>query len=165
MLILEQISPKNAFIFKAVRLQALQDSPSAFGSTYAWESQLSDADWLKRSADWTNDTSVGYLAIDQEIACGIVNAFLDEDDPGKAHLASMWVHPTHRRGGVGRTLVTGIQKWATFQKVSLLQLTVTSSNRMAIDFYKRIGFTMTGNTQPYPNDPDAFEYEMSQSLG
>jgi hypothetical protein len=96
--VLEQIGPKNALIFKAIRLQALQDSPRAFCSTYAKESQLSDADWLKRAVDWSSNRSVGYLALYQGVSCGIVAAFLNEHDPSKAHLVSMWVSPTHRRG-------------------------------------------------------------------
>jgi ribosomal protein S18 acetylase RimI-like enzyme len=39
---------------------------------------------------------------------------------------------------------------------------VTSNNHAAIEFYERMGFSMTGNTEPYPNDPLIIEYEMSQ---
>ena len=164
MLVLEQISPKNALTYKRIRLQALQDSPLAFGSTYAKESQISDADWFKRAADWSSDRSIGYLAIGRGAPCGIIAAFLDQDDRSKVHLVSMWVSPSHRRGGIGRTLVEAIQAWARRQGANLLQLMVTNSNHAAIEFYKRNGFTMTGNTEPYPNDPALFEYEMSQPL-
>jgi ribosomal protein S18 acetylase RimI-like enzyme len=162
---IEKISPKNALIFKAVRLQAPQESSLAFGSTYAKESQLSDADWLKRATVWSSDRSVGYLAMSREMSCGIVAAFLDEHNPHLAHLVSMWVSPTHRRSGIGRTLIDAIQVWARLQGAHSLQLTVTNSNHSAIEFYKRNGFTMTGNTEPYPNDPTLFEYEMSQPIG
>jgi ribosomal protein S18 acetylase RimI-like enzyme len=46
-----------------------------------------------------------------------------------------------------------------------LKLMVTSSNQPAIQFYERLGFTMTGRVQPYPNDPGLSEYEMEKSLG
>jgi len=161
---IEQISRSNALIFKDVRLRALQDSPTAFGSTYARESQLSDSDWLKRAADWSSNRSVGYLAMDDGAPCGIVAAFLNETDPFKAHLVSMWVAPTHRRVGVGRTLVTAVQSWAITRGARLLQLTVTSSNRAAIEFYVQNGFSMTGNTEPYSNDPTLIEYEMSRTI-
>lgn len=162
--VLEQITPKNALIYKAIRLRALQDSPLAFGSTHAKESQLSDADWLKRAEDLSSDRSVGYLAMSQGISCGLVAAYLNEDDLGKAHLVSMWVSPTHRRNGIGRALIEAIQTWARIHKTHSLQLTVTSCNQSAIEFYKRNGFAMTGNTEPYPNDPALFEYEMSQPI-
>jgi len=45
-----------------------------------------------------------------------------------------------------------------------LLLMVTSNNDPAIRFYERLGFTKTGRTEPYPNDPNIFEYEMSQPI-
>ena len=49
---LEPLSPRLMEEFKAVRLRALEDTPTAFGSTYAKESVLSDSDWLKRVDTW-----------------------------------------------------------------------------------------------------------------
>jgi ribosomal protein S18 acetylase RimI-like enzyme len=46
-----------------------------------------------------------------------------------------------------------------------LILTVTSVNHGAIRFYERLGFRKTGKTEPYPNDPAIFEYEMLLALG
>ena len=48
MVSLEQITRQNALTFRDIRLQALQDTPSAFGSTYAKESRLTGDDWLER---------------------------------------------------------------------------------------------------------------------
>jgi ribosomal protein S18 acetylase RimI-like enzyme len=163
--VLEPIRPKNAHLLKAVRLQALKDSPLAFGSTYAKESQFTDADWLKRAVDWNSDRSVGYLALDGEKPCGIAGAFLDEKDPTIAHLVSMWVSPRHRRSGIGRALVGTIQAWAEDRNAHFLRLDVTNTNLAAIKFYQQIGFRPTGNTSPYPNDPALFEYEMAQAIG
>jgi ribosomal protein S18 acetylase RimI-like enzyme len=108
MITLELITPQDAMLFKDVRLRALQDTPTAFSSTYAKESQLTDADWITRAAQWTNEKSSTYLAMDAEIPCGIVSGILDKDDAKRAHLLSMWVAPTHRRSGIGRKLVKAI---------------------------------------------------------
>src|SRR5450756_1677617 len=110
--ILEPIAPNNAADFKSVRLRALQDAPSAFGSTYARESMLSDAEWLQRAASWNGERSVGYLAKDQGVVCGIVAAYLDEHNPLQVHIISTWVAPEDRRTGLGRTLIEAIQTWA-----------------------------------------------------
>jgi len=42
-----------------------------------------------------------------------------------------------------------------------LLLMVTSNNEPAMRFYEKLGFTRTGRTEPYSNDPAVFEYEMS----
>ncbi|MFO1019568.1 MAG: hypothetical protein U0903_02530 [Planctomycetales bacterium] len=43
MLTIERVTIDSLHVFKAVRLQALQESPQAFGSTYAAEVQLPDS--------------------------------------------------------------------------------------------------------------------------
>jgi len=160
--LLEQISTNNVLAFKTVRLWALQDSPAAFGSTFARESQFSDAEWVRRAANMNGEKRMGYLAMDDESPCGIIGAFLDENDSLSASVVSMWVAPSHRRTGVGSSLISAIQTWARSRGVRALRLMVTGNNRTAIEFYERMGFSMTGKTEPYPNDPSLIEYEMSQ---
>src|SRR5271156_3871047 len=105
MVTLEQIAPSNVSLFKATRLRALKESPLAFGSTYANESLLTDADWLKRAAQWSSPRSKGYLALFSGEPCGIAATFLDEQDERKAHLVSMWVDLARRRSGIGGALI------------------------------------------------------------
>jgi ribosomal protein S18 acetylase RimI-like enzyme len=164
MIALEPITPPNALIFKAVRLRALQDSPSAFGSTYEKESQLTDADWIKRAVQWNGERGIGFLALDSGVACGIAGAFLDQDDATRAHLVSMWTAPTHRQRGIGRLLVNEVVGWARLRRARILWLMVVSNNEPAVVFYQRLGFSRTGRTEPYPNDPALIEYEMSRPI-
>jgi ribosomal protein S18 acetylase RimI-like enzyme len=161
---LEPITPQNASAFKMVRLRALQDSPGAFSSTHAHEWQFSDDEWNRRIANWNGERGIGYLAIEEGTYCGIAGALLDAQDSTTAQLVSMWVAPSHRRTRVGEALVGGIQAWAASRGTRWLRLMVTSNNGPAIDFYKRIGFTMTGKTGLYPNNADVFEYEMAKPL-
>jgi ribosomal protein S18 acetylase RimI-like enzyme len=158
------IAPSNVMQFKAVRLAALQDSPTAFGSTYAKESKLTDADWLARSKRWAGDTAIGCLAIDSHHPVGILLCTMDERDPTRAEAISMWVAPTHRRRGVGQMLIDAIVNWCRKKDVQMLTLMVTNSNAVALAFYRRLGFEMTGRTEPYPNDPALFEYEMCRAV-
>lgn len=165
MIVLEQITMQNASVFKAVRLRALQDTPSAFGSTYAKESQFADSEWVKRAGNMNGERSVGFIAMDAGEACGIAACFLDQDDATHAHLISMWTAPTHRQRGVGRLLVNEIVKWGRQRQVHTLRLMVVCKNESAIKFYERLGFARTGRTEPYPNDPALTEYEMSRLVG
>jgi ribosomal protein S18 acetylase RimI-like enzyme len=164
MITLEIVTAQNAMVFKDVRLRALQDTPSAFSSTYAEESRFSDEDWVRRAAQWSGKGSTTYLAMDAGTPCGIASGFLDKDDSTEAHLASMWVAPTHRRLGIGRLLVNAVVDWARAQDTVILQLIVTSNNDGAIKFYERLGFTLTGKTDPYRNDPALDNLEMIRSI-
>lgn len=76
----------------------------------------------------------------------------------------MWFAPTHRRLGIGRTLVEAIVAWARTQNVRTLLLLATSNNDGAIKFYQRLGFSLTGKTEPYRNDPALLDYEMRRSI-
>jgi ribosomal protein S18 acetylase RimI-like enzyme len=161
---LHQIAPSLASIYKSVRLRALQDTPSAFGSTYAREVQFSDTDWQQRAANLCTPRSIGYLAREEDDYCGIAASFLNEKNPQHAELVSMWVAPGHRRTGAGRLLVDAIESWARNTGAHTFQLMVTNTNLAAISFYERLGFIKTGRTEPYPNDPALIEYEMSKTL-
>ena len=165
MITLEPVTEQNILVFKATRLRALQDTPSAFGATYAKESLLTDADWIKRAAKWNGQKGILYLALDGSDACGMAGSFLDEANATRAYLISMWTAPAHRRQGVGRRLVDEIFRWGHRCGVRTMLLMVTSNNHRAIAFYERLGFTLTGRTEPYPNDPALIECEMSQTIG
>jgi ribosomal protein S18 acetylase RimI-like enzyme len=164
MVVIEPITLRNVSVFKAVRLCALQDTPSAFGSTYAKECQLSDAEWAERVTRWSGEQGIGFLAMDGGTACGIAGSFLDSSDATRAHLISMWTAPTHRQQGIGRLLVNEVLQWARSRGARTLLLMVTSTNETAMSFYQRLGFTRTGRTVPYPNDPSLIEYEMSRRI-
>jgi len=161
---IQPITHRNAFVFKTVRLRALQDDPYAFGSTYARESQFSDSEWLARAERMNGERGCGFLATDSETPCGIVGSFLDQDDATRAHLISMWTAPAYRQHGIGRLLVNEVADWAHLRNARTLVLMVTSVNETAMRFYERLGFARTGRTEPYPNDPAVIEYEMSRPL-
>lgn len=165
MILLERITPRNATTFKAVRLRALQDVPSAFSSTYARESQLSDAEWIERASQWSGEHSVGYLAMDGGSPCGIAAAFLDPQDDTRAQLVSMWVEPSRRRRGIASLLVEAIIDWARGQSARTLRLLVTSNNDGAIRFYEHLGFIMIGCVASHANDPSLGDCEMIRALG
>jgi ribosomal protein S18 acetylase RimI-like enzyme len=160
MISLQSITDENALVFRSIRLRALETDPTAFGSTYAREAEISDEQWLQRSIRWSSDGSIGYLALNGENTCGLVACYTDERDSSRAHVLSMWVDPAHRRVGVGTALIEGISAWAAARHLRELRLMVTNVNTGAIAFYERLGFRMSGKTEPYPNDPAITEFEM-----
>jgi len=164
MISLKRITPTDVTLFKTVRLRALQDTPSAFSSTYAEEYRLADADWTARIPEWSGSASTTYIAVDADAACGIAGGYLERGDRRRAHLVSMWVAPSHRRLGIGAKLVDAIIDWARDQNARTLELIVTSNNDIAINFYTRLGFRFTGKTSPYRNDPALTDLEMIRTI-
>lgn len=85
-------------------------------------------------------------------------------EPSHAVLVSMWVAPSHRRSGVGRALVCAVVDWARTKDARVIRLTVTCNNDTAIMFYRSLGLSFTGVTEPYPNDAELFEQEMRRAI-
>jgi ribosomal protein S18 acetylase RimI-like enzyme len=160
MIVIERITTENALVFRDVRLRALQESPTAFSSTYAKESQITDDEWIKRSVRWSSDGSVGFLAYEETRVCGMVFCYTEQEHREQGHIVSMWVDPEFRRASVGRLLIESVVAWAKRRRLHELKLMVTSVNHGAIAFYERLGFGMSGQTGPYPNDPAITESEM-----
>jgi ribosomal protein S18 acetylase RimI-like enzyme len=164
MVTIEQLSPGLAVQLKRVRLTALRDTPSAFSSTYARESQRSNEDWLKLASAWNSSQAVFYIAMDKGGPCGMIAGKFDESVPHRAWVLSMWVAPAHRRSGLGARLMDEIERWAQGLAICELHLHVTSNNSTAQNFYEKCGFARTGIMQPYENDPALFEYEMAKTV-
>jgi ribosomal protein S18 acetylase RimI-like enzyme len=164
MIVIAPITLDNLALFKAVRLRALLDTPSAFSATYAKESQFTDEEWKNRALRWNGEIGIGFLAMDSGEGCGIAGSLLDPGDPSRAQLISMWTAPLHRQRGIGRMLIDRVAAWAHRRGATVLNLRVTSSNGPAILFYTRLGFAGTGRTFPYPNDSALIEYEMARPL-
>jgi ribosomal protein S18 acetylase RimI-like enzyme len=76
----------------------------------------------------------------------------------------MWVDSAYRRTGAGTALIEALKSWAFARGLCELRLMVTSVNTSALRFYERLGFHMTGKTEPYPNDPAIIEHEMALRL-
>ncbi|HEY2466861.1 MAG TPA: GNAT family N-acetyltransferase [Terracidiphilus sp.] len=164
MIVIKRITAEDGLVFKDVRLRALQDSPTSFSGTYAKEVQSPNEEWRERADRCNGDLRVGFLAYDDDRACGMVFCFRDELDETEGSILSMWVDPAVRRAGVGKLLIDSVVDWAKSRGIRGLKLMVTSVNGGAIGFYERNGFRMSGATGPYPNDPAIIEYEMVRKL-
>jgi|SRR5579864_1340575 len=126
-------------VLRAVRLQALTDSPRAFGSTYERELARTTEDWRR----WLAPAATFLLEADGE-ACGMVAGLRDAEDSSLVHLMAMWVHPDQRSTGAADALVSSVKEWATEVGAMQVRLKVVESNERARRCYERAGFRATG---------------------
>ena len=141
---------------RAIRLEALGESPSSFGSTLARETAFTDELWRERARG--SATTRLFLAWKDEAPVGIAGLF-DEGD-GTAQIVSVWVRPAHRGRGVARALTTATVRFAGERGFGILRLWVTDGNDVARTLYEHLGFIATGTRQPLPSDPSLEEHEM-----
>ena len=150
---------------KVLRLAALADAPTAFGSTYADEARRPEEFWRGRAARGaTGEASVLFVADRGDELVGLAGGYRPEPFAGVIELVSMWVHPEARRHGVAVGLVDAVIDWADTAGVVAVELWVTESNRAAAALYERCGFGPTGRRQPLPSDPSLDEVQMRRPL-
>jgi len=139
------VRPEEWQIWRDLRLKALADSPEAFGETLEHAIARLDSQWIGLAAQAATSALKPLLAEETGRPIGIALVELTSDH---ANIYAMWVHPTARRLGVGRSLVRTAIAIAESEGVPQIRLRVTASNSGAVDLYRRTGFVDTGAREP-----------------
>ncbi len=128
---------------KAIRLASLQESPDAFGWSYALAAKLTDDEWKQRAAGLTYPKF--FLALENEKPVGIIGCVIVQQEYG---LISMWVEPASRNLGIGKQLIDELfllAKESGYNKISLM---VAPENKSACRLYSNCGFVFVDVTEP-----------------
>lgn len=148
-------------VLREIRLMALLDSPSAYGSSYEREHLFVNDDWRKRLARTDSVTLVSEN--DDGVANGLVTGAIDDDFADIGWLLSMWVNPTSRGNGVAGQLIDEVIVWSKLQNCTSIRLQVTDGNISAERAYEKRGFRRTGTTILRERD-SVTEFEMELIL-
>ena len=145
---IRQIRPDEGLRLRALRLHALADAPTAFGSTLAREEAFPEHVWHERAANGAaGGDNVTFIAEQDErwvgMAIGLAEAPGHSLTSGST-LVGLFVDGTARRCGVGLALVESVVAWARARRAACLALWVTPSNDAGIALYRRCGFQPTG---------------------
>jgi ribosomal protein S18 acetylase RimI-like enzyme len=137
---IRRLTQADAAIFRDIRLEALQSSPEAFGSTFEMESSQ-NLDFFARRLGSAHMLGAFDGAEVVGMAGLLVRTGLKEAHKGV--LVSMYVRPQARRLGLARLLAEAVTNIAN-QRVELLQLAVVSGNEAARRLYASLGFVEYG---------------------
>ena len=154
--------------YRALRLEMLADTPSAFGETLA-NAQVGDEDeWRMRSARGEASDQILVAAIDNSVRrwVGSMGGFVASGpDVTGPLLVGVYVTPDFRGrpNGVASAMLGEVEAWAATVDRTL-HLHVHEDNPRALAFYEREGYRLTGKTEPYVLNPQQRELEMVKSL-
>jgi len=129
----------DAAALRAIRLEALGDSPDAFGDTYDECAKWSEETWSIKASEWNF-----YLAESDTKVVGMARGETHDERPGSRWLFAMYVSPLARGGQSARALVDAVSAWAAAEGVDALHLYVSSAMHRAKAFYAKVGFVETG---------------------
>lgn len=144
---------------RAIRLQALQQAPMAFASTYEREIAFPEGIWRQRINE-----SAQFLAVDDGAVIGTATGFVEAGRPRSVILVAMFVSPPTRGRGVGEQLVRAVVDQARADGAAEVRLHVVETNLHAARLYARCGFVRTGATMALPHQPALTEHEMALPL-
>jgi GNAT superfamily N-acetyltransferase len=144
---------------RAIRLEALADTPDAYGSTYEENARWSDAQWKNAATN-----RLYYLAERDGRVVGMVSGGFNDGYPGTRWLYGMYVTPSERGTGTAALLVGAIADWAKSEGVDEMYLHVTTSVARARAFYEKVGFRATGEHFTMERDSTLTLITMVQSI-
>lgn len=156
--VIERIAEDDWRRLRMVRLTALADAPSSFGSSREEEEAYEEERWRAMIR-----TAGMFVAADGDTLVGMAAGIPRESNEERG-LGAMWVAPQWRGSGVAALLVEAVVGWARDNGCRRVGLWVPADNPRARRFYQRQGFTMTGRTKPFPNNPSRHITEMHREL-
>lgn len=130
----------DAARYRNIRLEALQQNPEAFGSTFERENEQPLPWFEERIAQ--ADIFGAFIGGD---LFGIAG-YIRHQGPKQNHKGVLWtmyVRPAARNSCLGRCLVEAVVNHAA-ERVEQLQLSVVSDNESAHRLYMRLGFVEYG---------------------
>ena len=147
MIELRTLAPEDWPMWRDLRLAALTEAPSAFGSTLAEWQGAGD-----REERWRARLSIpggrNLVALLDGRPVGMASGVPADDgtivEGTGVELISMWVSPVARGLGVGDLLIRAVESWAVEQRAETLRLSVMPDNARAIALYERHGFADSG---------------------
>jgi ribosomal protein S18 acetylase RimI-like enzyme len=166
--VVRRVRPDDWQRLKALRLEALKDTPMGFLERYEDALLLADEKWQYRArrGSETGDSAQFVAERLDGTFVGTMIGFPDSVEPGVVWLAAVYVKPAWRGRdrGVADALLDAVIGWARNRCASQVLLEVHEDNPPARDFYRRRGFVATGHSKPYPLDPSGIELEMALPL-
>ena len=120
--------------FRAVRLDALAESPEAFGSQFDEVAARPQSSWTAQLVSLPTWVIPGGT-----LDIGVVRV-----DPKVPELLSLWVAPEGRGQGLGKQLILQVRDWAVQQGHGRLELCVKRENLPAVRLYRALGFEDAG---------------------
>lgn len=150
---------RDASALRAIRLEALADTPDAYGDTYAECVTWSEETWALKADQWNF-----YLAESDGRVVGMARGESHDSRSDVRFLFAMYVSPAARGSDAARQLVGAVSAWASAQGVDALYLYVSKAVPRARAFYSKVGFFTTGSSLSMHRDESLVCDEMRRDL-
>ena len=90
--------------------------------------------------------------------------WLEPLSPDTWYLGSLSIDPRLQNGGLGRVMLSAAEDWVRERGARTVRMTVVNVRDTLIAWYKRRGYELTGETEPFPYDDNRFGVPMRDDL-
>jgi len=144
-IIIRNAAISDAALFRALRLEALENHPTAFGSDYA-ENILKPPQFWEERLSFNGDEQAIFFAEQNGQLIGMAGIFrsLSKKNLHSANVFGVYVKPNWRGRQISQILVKACLDWAKLKSITIVKLAVVTSNRSAIHSYEQCGFVIYG---------------------
>ncbi len=80
------------------------------------------------------------------------------------YLGSLAIDPGQQNGGLGRTMLSAAEDWVRERGAERVRMTVVNVRDTLIAWYIRRGYSLTGETEPFPYDDRRFGRPLRDDL-
>ncbi len=139
---LRLLTPADQPAWRAMRLEALREFPTAFLTTYDEQRTRPSADdrAMLAGGAWR-----GLFAAEQMIGIGALIRHRQAAAAHRADIGAVYVSQDHWGSGAGQSMMDALEAEARKSGLLQLELSVAANNDRAIRFYERCGFTRFGS--------------------
>lgn len=156
---IRRLDPSEWELLKALRLAALRDAPSAFGSTYSRE-EAQSSDWWQTSLK-----TLHWMVVEVEgNPVSLCALHRDDNLPNASEIIAMWVDPRFRRQGLAKALVSYCEAHARSLGSTELSLAVAADNGAAKTLYEELGFLYYGRDDCLRSRPEMGAVRLTKLL-
>jgi RimJ/RimL family protein N-acetyltransferase len=150
-----------------LRLEALRDNPTFFGSSYEARENCG-SEWTLRMLNTDPQEGCSFVAeFGQELfGMAAIRRFPGIKTRHSANIGGVYLRPEWRRQGIVDRLIEACLDWSMKQQVINIKLAVVTTNLAALKAYQRLGFSIYGKEPKVILHEGVYydEYLMSKSI-
>jgi RimJ/RimL family protein N-acetyltransferase len=148
--IIREVAPADSSTYFSLRVQSEQEYPQFVGFNAERELAAEQSGIVALLSSYPSEGTIVWGAFEGIRVVGVLalSRRLSRKYAHKALLWGMYVIPEFRGGGAAHALMNASITWATeHSEIVAITLQVALSNIRALQFYKRLGFTVFGTEQ------------------
>jgi GNAT superfamily N-acetyltransferase len=152
-LTVSRIADEQGAVLRELRTASLREAPYAFGETLAEALLVEPSSFDETASLHAHSPRLAtFLLYTEGHPCGLVHAYIEEGETGRAFVNALWVAPAVRHLRGGELLVNVALQWLAGQGAQEVHAWIAEENRTAMRFYERLGFGPTGDRRAMPSN-------------